>query len=49
MVVWIALLSILIGTGVGARVGPSTGVTPTHPTPSHPVVTPMDGTSGGPS
>jgi hypothetical protein len=41
MVLWIALLTALLGMGALPH-----GVTPTW---THPVVTPMDGTSGGPS
>lgn len=44
MVLWIALLTALFGSGAYTH-----GGTPTGTTPSHPVVTTMDGTSGGPS
>jgi hypothetical protein len=44
MVIWIALLTALFGLGANTH-----GGMPTWTTPSHSVVTPMDGTSGGPS
>ncbi len=49
MVVWIALLTFLIGTGAGIRTGTPAGIASAHPVQSHPVIRPMDGTSGGPS
>jgi hypothetical protein len=49
MVAWIALLTFLIGTGAGIRIGPPPGTGSAHLAQSHPVIRPMDGTSGGPS
>jgi len=49
MVAWIVLLTFLIGTGTGIRIGSPAGVGPAHLVQSHPVIRPMDGTSGGPS